>query len=582
MLIQRNDGIDAMKVCRVPEGEAPSWLFFAAAETVDMRRDLVLSGNAPGIKGGRMAKFFRCFFMFIVVVMLLFSGFNASARDGIAEVRIADSKGDWGYPNPFRHYPRGPGYLRMSLVFDTLVWKDEHGTIPALAEKWSFDPESVAFTFELNPEAVWHDGEALTAEDVVFTIDYFRKHPYRWITIDYIDRVVASGQHTVTIYLREPYAPFLSDIAGTMPILPEHIWKTVDQPRTYDDPDAFVGSGPYRFRDFNRAQGTYLFEAFDDYYQGRPKADRLIYVKTGKALVSLMSGQVDLAGIQSEMAAPLEKKGFVILRNEAGWNKKLMINHRKAPFNDRRFRQALAFAIDRMEIIEKAHLGFGRAASYGLLSADHAMYNPDTPDYPYDPSKAMKMIASMGYEKKPGGFFRKEGSTLKLELMVSPITVAGQNILDRDGEIIARQLESVGIQVDLVNMEQATTDNRVRNWDFDLVLSGHGGISGDPRILAEMISPRYGAGSVNSARYDGNQELNRLLDAQMTEMDPARRREIVFRIQEIYAVELPAVSLYYPPGVAACNPEKGIEWFYTQGGISKGIPIPQNKMSLIR
>jgi peptide/nickel transport system substrate-binding protein len=367
-----------------------------------------------------------------------------------------------------------------------------------------------------------------------------------------------------------------------MPILPKHIWETVDQPRTYDDPDAFVGSGPYRFRDFNRAQGTYLYEAFDEYYQGRPKADRLIYVKTGKVLVSLMRGQVDLAGIQPEMAEPLEKKGLVVIKDDACWNKKLMINHRKPPFNDRKFRQALAFAIDRMEIIEKAHLGFGRPASFGLLSADHEMYNPDTPDYPHDPSKAMELIESLGYEKDLEGVYGKDGSTLKIELMVSPITVAGQNVQDRDGEIIERQLEAVGIQVDLVNMEQATTDSRVRNWDFDLVLSGHGGIAGDPRILAEMISSEYGAGSVNSARYEANQELNRLLDAQMSEMDTRKRREIVFRIQEIYAVDLPAVSLYYPPGVAAYNAEKGIEWFYTPGGIGKGIPIPQNKMSLVR
>jgi peptide/nickel transport system substrate-binding protein len=529
-----------------------------------------------------MFKIFKYFLMVIGICLLVSQGFTASAEPAISEVRIADSKGDWGYPNPFRHYPRGPGYLRMSWVFDTLIWKDENGTIPALAEKWSFDAKSLAFTFELNPGAAWHDGEPLTAEDVVFTVDYFKKHPYRWITIDYIDRAVASGQHRVTIYLGEPYAPFLAEIAGTMPILPKHIWETVDQPRNYDDPGAFVGSGPYRFRDFNRAQGTYLYEAFDEYYQGRPKADRLIYVKTGKVLVSLMRGQVDLAGIQPEMAEPLEKKGLVVIKDDACWNKKLMINHRKPPFNDRKFRQALAFAIDRMEIIEKAHLGFGRPASFGLLSADHEMYNPDTPDYPHDPSKAMELIESLGYEKDLEGVYGKDGSTLKIELMVSPITVAGQNVQDRDGEIIERQLEAVGIQVDLVNMEQATTDSRVRNWDFDLVLSGHGGIAGDPRILAEMISSEYGAGSVNSARYEANQELNRLLDAQMSEMDTRKRREIVFRIQEIYAVDLPAVSLYYPPGVAAYNAEKGIEWFYTPGGIGKGIPIPQNKMSLVR
>jgi peptide/nickel transport system substrate-binding protein len=65
-------------------------------------------------------------------------------------------------------------------------------------------------------------------------------------------------------------------------------------------------------------------------------------------------------------------------------------------------------------------------------------------------------------------------------------------------------------------------------------------------------------------------------------MDHEKRKAIVFKIQEIYAEELPAISLYYPDSVSAYNPKKGITWYYTRGGISKGVPIPQNKMSLIK
>ena len=123
------------------------------------------------------------------------------ARAQIQEIRIADSKGDWGYPNPFRHYPRGPGYIRMSWVFDTLVWKDRKGYMPALADSWSYDPGRMAFTFNLNPRARWHDDQPLTAHDVVFTIEYFKKHPYSWISVDDIGRAEAQGPHKVVIYL---------------------------------------------------------------------------------------------------------------------------------------------------------------------------------------------------------------------------------------------------------------------------------------------------------------------------------------------------------------------------------------------
>jgi len=470
----------------------------------------------------------------------------------------------------------------MSWVFDTLVWKDCKGYIPALAESWSFDPGKPAFAFRLNPKAKWHDGRSVTAQDVVFSLEYYKKHPYSWISVDSVARCVAEGPHNVTVYLSKPYSPFLSDIGGTMPVLPKHIWEKVEDPQGFDGPLAFTGSGPYVFKDFNKSHGTYLFEAFVDYYQGRPRAKRIVYVRSGKPLVSLSNGEVDLASVQNDMAAPLRRKGMVIIKDEPGWNKKLMINHRKPPFSDKRFRQALAYALNRQEIIDKSHRGFAQPASCGLLSVAHDMYNPDTPAYAFSPEKARNILENMGYQKGDDGFYRNAGKPLKVQLLSSSITSGGQSIPDRDGEVIKRQLERAGIEVDLVNLEQTTTDSKVKNWDFDLAVSGHGGISGDARILNEMISSKYGAGSVNSARYDANPELNRLMEEQMKEMDDRKRKEIVFKIQSLYAEELPAISLYYPDSLSAYDPKKGIEWYYTRGGISKGIPIPQNKMSLVK
>jgi peptide/nickel transport system substrate-binding protein len=95
-----------------------------------------------------------------------------------------------------------------------------------------------------------------------------------------------------------------------------------------------------------------------------------------------------------------------------------------------------------------------------------------------------------------------------------------------------------------------------------------------------MINPRF-MGS-KSARFGANKELLRLLKLQVAEMDVSKRKALVYKIQEIYADELPAISLYYPTSMAAYNPKKGIRWYYTKGGISLGIPIAQNKMSLVK
>jgi len=521
-------------------------------------------------------------FIVFAALMGFFSPILSWSADRIAEVRIADSKGDWGYPNPFRHYPRGPGYLRMSWVFDTLIWKDASGSIPSLARSWKYDRTQRAFNFQLREGVRWHDGKPLTAADVVFTIDYFKRHPYRWVPLDAVAGAQIVDTDRVMIRLEKPYAPFLSYVAGTMPIIPKHIWETIDDPLNFSDPKAYIGCGPFRFKDFDKTKGTYLYEAFDEYYQGMPKASRLIYMKAGKPLIALASGKADLANIKPDMAETLRKKGMVILKNARGWNKKLMINHRIEPFSNKRFRRALAYAIDRQEIIDKAHRGFGSPASFGLISPDHEYYNPETPDYGHDTAEARAILESLGYRKDAAGFYSRAGKPLKIELMASNIAVAGESVPDRDGEVMKRQLEAAGIRVDLVNLEQGTTDGRIRNWRFQLAISGHGGLLGDAMILERMIEPGTSSGSVNSARYGASPELLDLVKAQMREMDPVKRKALVFRCQEIYAREIPAISLYYPETMAAYNPEKGIKWYYTKGGIALGIPIRQKTMSLVR
>lgn len=520
----------------------------------------------------------------LLLISLSLFGLPAStvlANPPIPEIRILDARGDWGLPSPYLHYPRGPGYIRMSWVFDTLIWKDQQGFRPALAQSWSYDPETLTFRFELHPDARWHDGTALTAADVAFTIELFQQHPYYWIGIDDIHSAEVIDTHTVTITLTQPYAPFLADIAGTMPIMPAHIWRNVADPPRFTAPEAFIGSGPYRFVRFDQAQGSYLYTAFADYYGGMPKAERLIYLRGNQPLLSLRRGEAHLANLRPEMVPSLREQGFTIIQDERGWNKKLMINHRKAPFSDLRFRHAIAYALDRQEIIRQSQRGFARLASFGLLSPDHALYNPDTPSYSHNPERAHALLEELGYTLGTDGFYHLDGEPLTITLLVSNITAGGQTQADRDGEIIKNQLQRLGIRVELLNLEQTTTDTRVRQWQFDLAVSGHGGIGGDARILNEMISSHHGAGSVNSARFDEHAELNALLDAQLRAMDEAERRDLVQRIQVLHAELLPAIPLYYPDTYAAFAPDPGIEWFFTPGGIAKGIPIPQNKVSTL-
>jgi len=470
----------------------------------------------------------------------------------------------------------------MHFIFDTLVWKNETTQyIPMLAENWEYLSEEDAYVFHLNKDAKWHDMKPLTAEDIVFTIQYMKEHPYGWVVLDSVDRGEALDEHTVKIHMNGPYAPFMEDIGGTMPILPEHIWKDVENPMDFTDETAFIGSGPYTYVDFSKEHGTYQYRSFDEYYLGKPIIDQLIYVKTGDPQMSLQRNEADFASIKPDFIEPMKEKGFIVIKGPHYWNKKLMINHNIEPLDNIIFRQALAYAINQSEFVDKSLRGHGKPASYGLISSDCEWISPNVPDYPYDPDKAMELITSLGYELKDG-FFMKNGETLELQILVSMISTGGEATPDRDGEIIKNQLEKAGIKVDLTSLDTKIVDTKVINWDFELAISGHGAIGGDPKILYEMtIQVSGNKPSPNCARYNKSEELNELLDGVIHEMDPQKRKEVVFEAQNVYARELPAISLYYPTWYNAYDPDAGVEWFYTIGGVAKGIPIPQNKLALV-
>src|SRR6516225_3238535 len=152
---------------------------------------------------------------------------------------------DVGFPTPFAFSMVGPGgVVRLSLIYDTLTWKDARGLIPWLATAWQVSPDGRTYTFTLHADVRWQDGRPLSAADVRFTFEYYKQHPFRWVSIDRVTGIAVRDPRTVSISLTEPDAPFLSEIAGIVPILPAHIWRDIEDPAQAQDPRAATGSGP--------------------------------------------------------------------------------------------------------------------------------------------------------------------------------------------------------------------------------------------------------------------------------------------------------------------------------------------------
>lgn len=496
-----------------------------------------------------------------LLIMMALSVATA-AKDDLEVYTMGDATGDWGYPSPYAHYVRGPGIVRMTFIFDTLVWKNDTGRVPALAESWVMEGDDV-FLFNLREGVTWHDGEPFDADDVIFTIEYNKEHPYPLVDNRIINRAEKVSDRAVRIYLSEPYAPFLDQVAGTLPILPEHIYKDVSDPTNFIGDGALIGTGPYTLADYDQVQGTYQYRAYEGYYLGSPRVKEIRYVKVSAAIAaaSLMQGDVNAADIQPGMIDQLS--GFELLEMpEHASVYKLTINHQKEPMSDKRFRQALAYAIDRDELVEIVVQGYGLAGSPGFIPPDNDWYNPEMEGlYPHDPARAEELLDDMGYE----------GETVEL------IINGGDTRAGRIGELIKEDLEAVGISVDLRAMDSKSIDSKVLSWDFDLTVNSHGGLIGDPNILALLTTSWE---HFNSARYQDNDELTDILEAQVREMDEDERGELIDRAQVLHAEEVPTLALFYPDSFVAHDGV--VDLYFTWNGITLGTPTALgNKLAFV-
>jgi len=293
-------------------------------------------------------------------------------------------------------------------------------------------------------------------------------------------------------------------------------------------------------------------------------------VKINAAMIpsALEQGSVNAGDAPPEIISELEEAGLTIITAPYAWNAKLMINHQKEPLSSKQFRQALAYAINRTALVEITQMGHAMAGSPGLMPPTSSWYNPDTPQYEYDPTRAKQLLEGLNYTLEENGYFTKGGEELKLELIAAAD-------FKEIGQFVKDQLETAGIKIEFSTLEAKTVDARVEAWNFDLSIYGHGGLY-EPSVLYTVIA---GEG-FNSARYTSNETLNQLLEAQLSEMDVGERKELVWQIQEIYAEDLPALTLYYPDSYWAHD--GSVPLYYTMDGIASGIPIPLNRMSFVK
>ncbi len=463
---------------------------------------------------------------------------------------------DWGYPSPFAFYSRGPGYIRMSLLFDTLTWKDEQGVIPWLAEAWTVSDDGTEWTFTLRSDVTWHDGQPLTTEDVAFTFEYFEAHQgaFKWSwPANKIAGAEAVDEETVVLNLTEPIAGAHETLIGSLPIIPKHVWEGIDDPGKLTSEDAVIGSGPFKLLEYSKEEGRYVCEANEDHFKGTPTVDKLTFIKVENQALALETATTDYASFWGKEIEAVEafrgKEGYRIIDGPSFWVLKTIFNTQKPPFDDVELRRAVAHAIDRQRVVDQVTHGGAIVANPGIISPFTEWHNPDLPAYEHDPEQARAMLEEAG------------ATDLSLRLITTPGFA-------REAELVQADLEAVGIEVEVQTGDYSTIDGLLREGNFDLAISGHGGVA-NPAMLE---TPTWPAKGYNNPAYDA------LYREQAAEADEEARRETVWRLQEIIVEDLPVLTLYHPKMWTVYDASVLDTWFYTRGGVGFGIPISMNKL----
>ncbi len=344
-------------------------------------------------------------------------------------------------------------------LFEGLTRIDENGAvIPGLASEWEISDDGLTYKFTLRFGVRFHDGTALDAEDVKFSLDRARgadSTNAQKVLFEAIESVETPGPRTVVVKLSRREGLFLWNLGwgDAVIVAPESAAGNKTKP---------IGTGPFRFVEWKKADSVKLV-AQENYWGDKPalKTVTFKFMSDPSAQVAaLLAGDIDVipnVGAPESLERFKSDDRFEVRVGSTEGETILVMNHRRPIFQDVRVRRALSHAIDKQAIIDGAMFGYG--TPIGTHFAPHHPFYVDLTDtYPYDPAKARELLAASG------------NSNLELVMKLPPPSYAR-----RGGEIIAAQLKEVGIEVKIVPVEWAQWLKEVfkNEHDFDLTIVSH-------------------------------------------------------------------------------------------------------------
>ncbi len=419
-----------------------------------------------------------------------------------------------------------------SLIFDSLVRKNDHFNLePWLATSWE-TPDPLTYRFHLRTGVHFHNGKALTSEDVKYTLDSMRNGTVitaKAGAMEHIDRVDAPDAATVVIHLKQPDAALLWNLSdGALGIVPAGSGRDF----------AFhpVGSGPFRF--IRQMQDDeVVLERNDSCWQPRPAIARIRFAVVPDATTRALelekgSADVCIKCLTADMFFTLAKRPNLQVESGPGTNLNyISFNTQDSVLRDVRVRQAIAYAMNRPLIIHSLWRDQARLAE-SLLPPQHWAWTGDVHTYPYDSAKANALLDAGGWKRGKDG--------IRFHLAMKTSTDESSRLL---AMILQQQLRDVGIALEVRSFEFATFFSDISKGAFQMYTLRWLGGNEDPDIFRVFDSHSFPPRGNNRGRYR-NAELDELIRDGMAS-DQAQRRKDYVRVQQILADELPSINLWY-------------------------------------
>lgn len=408
-------------------------------------------------------------------------------------------------------------YMVLFQMYDTLVREEPDGTMaPALAESWEWNADSTELTLKIREGVKFHNGETMTVDDVVYSINRAIASSFTSAVTSEFDRMEKVDDTHVKLVLKEPYVATLSCLCfSNLGIVPQ----------SAGDPGAGfskapIGTGPYKFVSWSEGEKI-EFEANEDYWRGAPAIKKLtikIHTDKNTAAIALEKGEVDVLYYPdtADRMNLMNLENVTWLEGEATTLFYLAFNCREGVFSDVKLRQAVCYALNRDDIISLGADGAGVATANTIPVCTE--YYKDFEGYQQNLEKAKELMKEAGYEN---------GLTITMKTNQS-------STYAKPTQVIQSQLAEIGITVNIELMERAAYLDETQtacNYEATFYVITNNITDPDYIMTRRFHSKMEGGGNNFTLFKDEN--LDKLIDQARGEVDKAKRQDLYDQINQI-------------------------------------------------